>query len=111
MSIETNRLTDQDRRTIADRIDSTAREWSSYGNQWKASFADCASVERIAHHAIGCSSADLRSSELAEIAQTVRVRLGLLECEGCGQRSNVSPNHWTGDVCSDICANAMEAVR
>ena len=77
--IEANRLTEEDRARIAEAIrdqierwDIGARQHYGAGASYAVQPADRDTLERAAWHSIGCGSADLRDSELAEIAETVR---------------------------------------
>lgn len=72
-----NRLTDQDRKAIAERVATTVSDWRSHGSQWTPSASDVTTLERIAHHAIGCTEADLREVELEEIRRAIVEQLGL----------------------------------
>jgi hypothetical protein len=73
--IHDNRLTDQDRGTIRRAVRETVAHWN-YGrgpaNSYVPQSTDYLTLERIGHHAIGCTDADLRESELAEIAALAR---------------------------------------
>lgn len=60
------RLTDDDEEKVQYRIDSTVAEWTSQA--WPQDFAagpeHYGALVRLAAHAIGCSTDDLRQSEL-----------------------------------------------
>jgi hypothetical protein len=70
MNRDANRLTDTDRLHItqAVRTFATATERMEPAERFTT-------AERVAHHAIGCSSFDLRDAELDEIAATVQALL------------------------------------
>lgn len=73
-----NRFTESDRATIRARMDETFDNWSRPG-PYTPVWADVETMQRIACHAIGCTEADLRASELAEIRGGVLRTLGLEE--------------------------------
>jgi hypothetical protein len=66
MSNDTNRLTDYDRNIICRAVTGVVACWSGPRNA-----TDVLALERIARHSIGCTEAELRESELDEIAAIV----------------------------------------
>lgn len=75
-TIHDSRLTDADRMTIATKMADAVAGWNAHnGEFWKPSDSDLGPLERIGHHAIGCSSHDLRDSELSEILAMAVVAL------------------------------------
>lgn len=67
-----NRLTDDDRDTIQARITETLKTWRlTTPHPLEPSAIEATTLYRIACHAIGCSDADLRTSEVDEIEAMV----------------------------------------
>lgn len=65
-----NRLTDEDRATIAARITEVIHGWP---RDYRPTVgADALALERTAAHSIGCGPHDLRGSELDYISAAVR---------------------------------------
>jgi len=72
-----NRLSDTDRETIRSAQATQVSNWRGWGSNWKASYGDVPTLERIGYHAIGCDERDLRESELDEIRTATLAVLGL----------------------------------
>lgn len=68
-----NRLTESDRLTIKGRLSETVTGWGPHA----PSYSDVGALERVGHHAIGCTAHDLRLSEITEIREAAITALGL----------------------------------
>jgi hypothetical protein len=74
LDLSTSRLTSVDYNAMKRRLRETIYQ---YGRGYQPKWSDVPTLERLARHAIGCSEADLRDSELAEVHDIVVDMLGL----------------------------------
>jgi hypothetical protein len=66
--VEVSRLSGSDLRAMCDRVCDVL---ANGGRSWLSDPMAGATLERVAHNAIGCGSADLRDSELVTVGQLV----------------------------------------
>lgn len=73
MNDQENRLVDVDRDRMRARVAGMVAEWrrQAVSATWAPSPTDMLALERVAVHSIGCTADDLRSCELAEVAELV----------------------------------------
>lgn len=69
-SHQASRLTPADWETMRNRIDATIAGWvhSAPTRKYRVTATDTLSLDRLALAAIGCTTADMRDTELAELA-------------------------------------------